>query len=139
MHGLAVALHDGVGLLAYRLKQAPTPGGLSLRERSALSRLDLGGPATAAELARAEQISPQAVSTTLGALEARGLIERRADPHDRRQVLMSLTAAGAEVLRHKRDARTQRVAAVLAERFTDAELAALAVAAPLIQRLAESI
>jgi DNA-binding MarR family transcriptional regulator len=136
---LAAALHDSIGLLARRLRQAPTPGELSLPERSALSRLDRGGPATSAELARAEQVTPQSMATTIGGLEQRGLVERRNDPHDGRRIIMSVSEAGREVLRHKRAVRAQKLAATLADGFTAEELAALAAAAPLIERLAERI
>jgi DNA-binding MarR family transcriptional regulator len=136
---LATALYDGIGLVARRLRQAPTPSELSLPERSALSRLDRGGPATAAELARTEQITPQAMGVTLNGLEERGIVERRPDPHDRRRVVMALTEAGAEMLRRKRDARARQLADALDQRFTAAEREALAAAAPLIARLAESI
>lgn len=136
---LAAALQDGISLLARRLRQAPTPGELTLPERSALSRLDRGGPATPAELARAEQITPQAMATTIGALEQRGLVDRRNDPHDGRRIIMSLTECGREMLRRKRAARAQQLAAALAEGFTAEELEVLALAAPLIERLAEGI
>jgi DNA-binding MarR family transcriptional regulator len=136
---LAAALQDSISLLARRLRQAPTPGELSLPERSALSRLDRGGPATSAELARAEQITPQAMATTLGALEQRGLVGRRNDPHDGRRIIMSLTEAGRDMLRRKRAVRAQQLSAALAEGFTPEELEVLALAAPLIERLAEGI
>lgn len=136
---LASELYAGISLLARRLRQAAAPGELSLPERSALSRLDRGGPATAAELARADQITPQAMGTTLGVLQERGLIRRSADPADGRRVVMSLTGAGLEVLRHKRDLRAQQLAKVLGERFTDAELDTLLAAVPLIERLGENI
>jgi DNA-binding MarR family transcriptional regulator len=136
---LATALYDGIGLVARRLRQAPAPGELSLPERSALTRLERSGPATAAELARTEQITPQAMGVTLNGLEQRGIVERRPDPHDRRRVVMALTEAGAEVMRRKHDARARQLAEVLEQRFTAAEREALAAAVPLIVRLAESI
>jgi DNA-binding MarR family transcriptional regulator len=136
---VATGLYDGVRLLARRLRRAPTPGELSLPERSALSRLDRGGPATAAELARTEQITPQAMASTLAALQGRGLLVRQPDPADRRRIVMSLTETGREVLRHKRDARARQLATPLAERFTAEELEILMAAAPLIERLAENI
>ncbi|MFE6686936.1 MarR family winged helix-turn-helix transcriptional regulator [Streptomyces sp. NPDC057743] len=135
---LAGALYGSIGLLARRLRQLQAPGELTLPERAALSRLDRGGPTTAAELARAEQITSQAMGTTLGGLEERGLVERRRDPHDGRRIIMSVTEAGVEVLRHKRDARSRQVAQALRERFTEAELATLKAAAPLIERLGDS-
>ncbi|WP_216900959.1 MarR family winged helix-turn-helix transcriptional regulator [Nocardia alni] len=132
-------LYDGVSLLARRLHQAPGVAGLSLPERSALARLERGGPSTTAELARAEQITPQAMANTLGALEARGLVSRRPHPDYRRRVTVSVTTEGIETLRRKRDARGQQLAAALAKDFTAEELTALFVAAPLIRRLAEKL
>ena len=61
-----------------------------------------------AELARLEQITPQAMGNILSGLESRGLVERGADPHDGRRIIMSLTDAGHEMLRHKRDRATAR-------------------------------
>jgi len=69
-----------------------------LPESSALTRLDRGGPATASALAKLEQISPQSMGATLGALEARGLVERRPDPADGRKSLLTVTAAGRGLL-----------------------------------------
>ncbi|WP_236792615.1 MarR family winged helix-turn-helix transcriptional regulator [Amycolatopsis sp. GM8] len=136
---LAARLYGGMGLTARRLRQLHAPGDLTLPERAVLARLDRGGPATAAELARAEQITPQAMGTTLGGLEERGFVERRADPHDGRRIILSLTRSGREVLRHKRDARVRQFAKALSEHFTPAELEALRTVAPLIERLAEHL
>jgi DNA-binding MarR family transcriptional regulator len=135
---VAGALHASVGLLRWRLRQMRVEG-LSLPERSAMARLDRGGSATPSALARREQISPQGMGATLAALEARGLIERRSDPADRRRVVMSLTEAGRRALQDKRNATTERLAKALSADFTREELEQLSAAAPLIQRLAESI
>jgi DNA-binding MarR family transcriptional regulator len=134
---VAASLRTSLGFVVRRLKQVRTEGDLTLPESSALARLDRGGPATAAELARQEQISPQSMGATLAILQERGLIERKADPDDGRRLVLSLTAAGAEVLHNRRSARTQMLAAALAEHFSDDELALLQQAAPLLERLAE--
>jgi DNA-binding MarR family transcriptional regulator len=134
---VAASLRTSLGFVVRRLKQARTEGDLTLPESSALARLDRGGPATAAELARQEQISPQSMGATLATLQERGLIERKADPDDGRRHLLSLTAAGAEVLHNRRSARTQMLAAALSEHFSDDELTLLQQAAPLLERLAE--
>ena len=136
---VAAALQVSIGLLRRRLRQVPVPGELSPPETSALSRLDRGGPATAAALARLEQITPQSMGTTLSALEARGLVAREADPGDGRRVILSLTEAGVEAVRGRRTARTTQLAEVLASEFTGSELAELMAAAPLIERLAQSL
>lgn len=114
-------------------------GELTLPEIATLTRLDRGGPMTGAALAKLEQISPQSMGVTLGALEARDLVERRPDPDDRRQALISITAAGAQVLTNGRNARIEQLAQVLSTGFARAELGQLRAAAPLLERLAQQI
>lgn len=136
---VAAALHVSVGLLLRRLRQAQVQGELTLPERAALTHLDRGGPITSSALARLEQISPQSMGATIAALEARGLIERCADPQDRRRAVLSVTEAGVQVLRDRRNARTQQFAQALSSGFTAAELSQLMAVAPLLERLAYSI
>jgi len=136
---VAGALRVSVGMLVRRLKQADPEGELTLPETSALSRLDRGGPATSSDLARLERISPQSMGTTIAALEQRGLIERHRDPGDGRRIVLSITEAGRQVVRDRRGARTGQIARALADGFTQAELAQLAAAAPLLERLSERL
>jgi DNA-binding MarR family transcriptional regulator len=139
VHEVAGALRVSIGLLLRRLRQTRTDGELTLPESSALTRLDRAGPATASALAKLEQISPQSMGATLGALEAKDLIERRPDPGDGRRAVLSVTDAGSRLLRDKRNARTERLAKALSAGFTPAEIQLLAAASPLLERLAESI
>jgi DNA-binding MarR family transcriptional regulator len=136
---VAAALRVSIGLLLRRLRQVRVEGELTLPESSALVRLDRGGPTTPSELAKLEQISPQSMGATLAALEARGLVERRADPQDGRRAVLSVTEAGRAVLLDKRNARTGQLAQALAAEFTPAELRQLMAAAPLLERLAQTI
>ena len=136
---VAGALRVSIGLLVRRLRQVQAEGELTLPETSALARLDRGGPATPSALAKLEQISPQSMGATLGALEARGLVERRPDPQDGRQVVISATEAGMAALRNRRNARTQALAQALSTGFTRSELEQLMAVAPLLERLAQSI
>jgi DNA-binding MarR family transcriptional regulator len=132
---VARALLLGVGLLRRRLRQQPVDDGLTFPQTAALGRLDRGGPAAAADLARQEQISPQSMGATLSELEARGLVTREPDPNDGRRILLSISATGKRELNRRRNARVDQIAAALAD-FTEPELAHLAAAAPLIERLA---
>jgi len=90
-------------------------------------------------LAKMEQISPQSVGATLSGLESRGLVERHADPRDGRRGVLSLTDTRLQMLRTRRNARTEALAHALASGFTEAELAQLLAVAPLLERLAQSI
>jgi DNA-binding MarR family transcriptional regulator len=136
---VASALRVSIGLLLRRLRQVQADGELTLPESSALTRLDRGGPATPSALARLEQISPQSMGATLSALEARGLVERRPDPGDGRRVVVSLSETGRQALRNKRNARVEQLARALSSGFTHSELQQLMAAAPLLERLAQSI
>jgi DNA-binding MarR family transcriptional regulator len=136
---IATALRMSIGLLLRRLRQAQVEGELTLPESSALARLDRGGPTTPSVLAKLEQISPQSMGATLGALEVRGLVERRPDPQDGRRAVISVTDVGLQVLRNKRNARTEQLARALATGFSRSELQQLMTAAPLLERLAQSI
>lgn len=101
-----------------------------------LSRLDIRGPATPSELAAEERVRPQAMSTTLAGLDARGLVTRAGDPADGRRVLMSVTDAGRQLLVDRRGVKAARMARALATGFTPAEQQQLAAATPLLERLA---
>jgi DNA-binding MarR family transcriptional regulator len=79
------------------------------------------------------------MGATLSGLQARGLIERRPDPSDGRRAVLSVTAAGLKVVGNKRNARTVQLAQALSAGFTPSELEQLMAAAPLIERLAQSL
>jgi DNA-binding MarR family transcriptional regulator len=136
---VASALQVSIGLVLRRLRQALPAGELTVPESAALARLDRGGPTTSSALAKLEQISPQSMGATLGALEARGLVERRPDPDDGRRIVLSATRAGLKALRRRRNARTGQLAQALASGFTRQELEELMAAAPLLERLAQNI
>jgi DNA-binding MarR family transcriptional regulator len=136
---VAAALRESVGLLLRRLRQQHLEGELTLPENSALTRLSRNGPATSSALAKLEQISPQSMGATLANLEAQGLVARHPDPEDGRRVVLSVTAAGQQILQNKRNARTRQLATALSAGFTADEIRQLAAAAPLLERLAQNI
>jgi DNA-binding MarR family transcriptional regulator len=138
--GVATVLLASISVLLRRVRQVPTEGGLTMPERTALSCLDRSGPTTSSALAREVQITAQAMGETLGALRARGLIERRPDPDDGRRAVLMVTEAGSRALEDKRNARAELIArALTSSAFTPTELAQLAASAPLLERLAQNI
>lgn len=139
VESVAGELQVSIGLLRRRLRQTQVKGELTLPETSALARLDRGGPSTVTALAKLEQISSQSMGATLSALQTRGLVERRPDPDDGRRAVISATASGLRVLQDRRNARTEQLTMALSSAFTASELKRLMAAAPLIQRLAQSI
>lgn len=137
---VASVLLAGLSALVRRVRQVPVDGGLTMPERTALSHLDRSGPTTSSALARQVQITAQAMGATLSALRARGLVERRPDPNDGRRMVLSVTDAGLQALKDKRNARAELIARSLTSgAFTPAELEQLASAAPLLERLAQHI
>jgi DNA-binding MarR family transcriptional regulator len=135
---VAAALRVSIGLFVRRLRQAQPDGELTLPETSALVRLDRGGPSTPGALAKLEQISPQSIGVTVAALEAKGLIQRSADPADGRRVIVSLTSAGDATVQARRSARDQQFTRALSA-LTAAERAQLLEVMPLLERLAEEL
>ncbi len=133
----ATRLRVGVGAFKRRTQETLSEGDLTVPQLTALSRLDRLGPSTTAELARREQITPQAMGATIASLEQRALVVRRPDSVDGRRSILSLTLAGQEVIGSGRGAIVDRVAVVLAESFTSEEIATLDVAGRLLERLAE--
>jgi DNA-binding MarR family transcriptional regulator len=129
-------LRIAIGAFKRRAREAGT-GDLTTPQLAALSRLDRCGPMTTTALARREQITPQAMGATVAGLEKLGLVTRSAYATDARQSILSLTPEGLAAVRSGRDAVVDRVTAVLAESFGDAEVEVLSAAAPLIERLAE--
>jgi DNA-binding MarR family transcriptional regulator len=64
-------------------------------------------PRTPGELADIERVSAPSMSRTVAAIVDRGLVERTADPSDRRQVILSLTPEGRRLLKEIRRRRDQ--------------------------------
>ena len=69
---------------------------LSSSERQCLACL-AHGPRPAREIADATRLTRAAVTSLIDRLEARGLLKRTPDEHDRRQVLVSMTAKAEQL------------------------------------------
>lgn len=121
-----------------RIRQSRQIGDLTMPESSMLVRLQQGGPMTAAALAKLEQISPQAISVTGAALDAKGLIRRSADPADGRRVILSLTSPGDATVQARRDARDQNFNRALSA-LSAQERRRLLQAIPVLERLVEEL
>jgi DNA-binding MarR family transcriptional regulator len=133
----ASRLRVAVAAFKRRIRETSAEGELGIPQLTALSRLDRLGPMTTADLARREQITPQAMGATIASLEKLGLVARGADAADARLSILSLTPQGLAAVRSGRNASVDRIVAVLEESFTSQETEVLAAAAPLIERLAD--
>ncbi len=125
------------GQLTRRLRAESASRELTWSQLAVIARLDRDGPATSAELARAEAVKPQSMGTTLATLEEEGMVERRPHPTDGRQILFALTAKGERVRRGAVLASRAWFEAAFAK-LDRAEQEILFAALPLIRRLGES-
>jgi DNA-binding MarR family transcriptional regulator len=107
--------------------------GLSAPRASAMSVLVFGGPRTIGALARIEGVRSPTMTALVNGLEADGMVRRRPDPHDARQVTVVATAKGRRRLQQGRRRRVEHLSGLLAG-CSDAELALLEQAAELINR-----
>ncbi len=96
---------QALGLLVRRVRAATASHELSWTETAVMARLARDGPATTADLARAEGVKPQSMGTTIAALEEMGMVQRTPHPTDGRQVHIELTAKGAAVRKSRGDAK----------------------------------
>src|SRR6185436_7849829 len=119
-HLHSVAIH-----LLRRLRRTDDQMGLSGPRASALSVLVFGGPASLAQLAKAEQVKPPTMVRIVDALEASGLARREADKDDLRAVRIRATAKGRKLLLEGRARRVRQLINLL-EGASAAERTALA-------------
>lgn len=82
--------------------------GLSVAQLDVLRRLYTQGPTPMSQLAETMNCEPSNLTGLVDKLEARGLVERRADPADRRVRLLALTDEGAGVTHESWFAVTRR-------------------------------
>jgi DNA-binding MarR family transcriptional regulator len=123
------ALADAFGAVARQLreKSAETlaPWDITPAHLRALRTLSRHGTMRLSELSDHLQIAPRTATEVVDALEARGLVRRRADPGDRRATLVEVTEHGAGVLAEIRAARGTEAGRVFG-RLTPADRAELA-------------
>jgi DNA-binding MarR family transcriptional regulator len=134
----ATELLLAIGLLVRRLRSAVPSESLELSwaQMGVMRRLDKEGPATTAELARAEGVKPQSMGATVAALEEMGIVERRAHPTDGRQMNIALTTKGESMRKKARIAKQTLLAQAIAK-LDAQEQKKLPAVTEMIKRLAE--
>jgi len=141
--GLASALRISVSRLARRLRAERTVRGLpELSELSdtqigALATLEHHGAMTPGELADHEKVQPPSMTRVIAVLEQRNLVTRSAHATDKRQVMLSVTDAGRDLVYQSRRLRDAWLAKRLRE-LTPQERAKLRAAAPILEKLSQS-
>ena len=93
-------------------REALAPWDITPSHLRALRALTDHGVMRLSELSDHLHIAPRSTTEVVDALEARGLVERRPDPGDRRATLVEVTEQGASVVdatRAARDTEAERV------------------------------
>jgi len=140
--GLATALRISVSRLARRLRvERAAPGlgepDLSETQLAALATLDRHGAMTPGELAEHEKVQPPSMTRVISALVDSQLVRREPHVSDRRQVVLTATGAGRDLVTKARRRREAWLAQRLRE-LTPAERATLRAAAPILEKLSQS-
>jgi DNA-binding MarR family transcriptional regulator len=139
----AQALRVVIGRLTRLLRptEAGTAAELPPTRVSVLLNAERNGPIRLAEIADQEGLNPTLLSRTIGNLVEAGLVERTADPDDRRSAWVQATPTGhrmAQRIRRERTAAVEAALSALSERdrrLVEAALPALeALAAALQER-----
>jgi DNA-binding MarR family transcriptional regulator len=139
--GLASALRISISRLARRLRAERAVRGLepdlSDTQLGVLATLERKGAMTPGELAEHEKVQPPSMTRVIAVLEQRGLVQRAAHATDKRQVVLTVTDAGREVVFQSRRLREAWLARRLRE-LTPQERAKLRAAAPILEKLSQS-
>ncbi|HEY0161335.1 MAG TPA: MarR family transcriptional regulator [Edaphobacter sp.] len=129
-------LIHAVGLITRRVRSESGTQDLALSEAAALKRLEIDGPMTTADLARAEGMKPQSMGAVVASLEEDGFVERQPHPTDGRQMLLRLTTKGAALRRSRNAAKSNWLTQAISRLDKD-EQATLLQAAEILKRMAE--
>ncbi len=121
--------------LARGFRVASAAHGMTPSQLSVLASVVRLGPLRMAELAEREGLNPTLLSRVVAHLEGAGLLERRAEPHDRRCVTLRATAAGRRRQSRVRAERDGLLAARLAT-LDEADRERVLCALPALERLA---
>jgi DNA-binding MarR family transcriptional regulator len=133
---VASRLRLAIARTARRLRQNSGTD-LTAALTAALATVESRGPITPSELASVENIKRPTATRIVARLEEQGLVERTADPSDRRSFLVAITPKGTTLLTRLRKRKNAYLAKRLRE--LDAEdVAALERAVDVLERLLET-
>jgi DNA-binding MarR family transcriptional regulator len=111
---LAADLSLAVMRLARQLRFRNPQSPVSLSQLSALTTLANEGAMTPGALAIRERVRPPSMTRVIASLADEGFVEREPHPVDGRQVVVSVSASGAELVKAARRARQEWLAERLA-------------------------
>jgi DNA-binding MarR family transcriptional regulator len=133
---LSAALRPSLLRLTRILRNQRVDMSVTLTQLSAMATLRNKGPMSAGDLATYERVQPPSMTKVLASLEDKGMVTREAHPTDKRQVIITLTQAGLDLLDSERRQRDAWLSQRLAQ-LTPDERALLRDTIPLLDKLAE--
>src|SRR5215475_4210332 len=140
--GLATAMRISISRLARRLRVerfglGDTEMVLSDIQLAALAALNRHEAMSPGELADHEKVQPPSMTRVIAVLEERRLVMRAPHPTDRRQVVLTVTEQGRELVSQARRRRDAWLAKRLKE-LSPEERAVLRAAAPVLEKLSQA-
>ena len=103
---------------------------------AALATIERAGPLTPSELAKHERVQRPTATRVLARLAEEGLVERTADPTDRRCSIVTITAEGRALLKRLRSRKNAYLARRM-RKLPDDDVATLERAAEILERVLE--
>jgi DNA-binding MarR family transcriptional regulator len=139
---LATAMRISISRLARRLRVERLGFGgtetvLSDIQLAALAALERHDSMTPGELAEHEKVQPPSMTRVIAVLEERGLVKREPHATDRRQVILTVTDDGRNLVQRVRRRREAWLAQRLQELTPDERLI-LRAAAPILEKISQS-
>lgn len=140
--GLATAMRISISRLARRLRVerlglGGTETVLSDIQLAALAALERHESMTPGELAEHEKVQPPSMTRVIAVLEERGLVRRAPHATDRRQVVLTVTPEGKDLVQRVRRRREAWLAQRLQE-LSPEERQVLRAAAPILEKISQS-
>jgi DNA-binding MarR family transcriptional regulator len=134
---LAAALAADFERIVGLFRSLSPASGLSMTAAATLAGIERLGPQRLTLLAAREGVTQPAMTQLISRLEDSGLVRREPCPDDGRVVLVAITEQGRATLAHRRSARAERLAGIIAQLSPD-HRAALAAALPALDALASA-
>ena len=139
---LATAMRISISRLARRLRVERLGFGgtetvLSDIQLAALAALERHDSMTPGELAEHEKVQPPSMTRVIAVLEERGLVRREPHATDRRQVILTVTDDGRNLVQRVRRRRDAWLAQRLQE-LSQEERQILRAAAPVLEKISQA-
>jgi DNA-binding MarR family transcriptional regulator len=135
---IADQIHSAAIHLLRKLRREDASSGLNAPRLSALSVIVFAGPLSLGDLAAAEQVRPPTMTRIVDALAEQALVTRSKSGTDRRNTLITATAAGRKLLLQGRERRVRALAKQIAA-LSQSERTSLAAATNILKQVIGAI